>query len=289
MGTYWYRMIPKPEYLSEIRYWIGVQAEAIREYAGLFADDLQPYHGYVYNPDQDNPALLRCEQAWRKLGEMVHVPGLSEDFVGDIRLESKSVGWMGKYSIFPAEWRVAAYRSYLPEEVPVILHQWREYIYSVRNGGYRPYLLNWYLYYTSCQTHDFWFGLKDVMKDAEGRTNAWAVRLFETDIPDKIRNLPEPPLYSAPTWVDWADDAGVIDYETHARYVELMEHRKTLHELRVAWNRYVPSKKKLPTSYPPYADRSFEGYLGQANDSSLDQLFAWLEQCVVDGVGLFIW
>jgi hypothetical protein len=201
--------------------------------------------------------------------------------------EVRRVIYMTAQEAFPAEWRLDAYRSYMPEEIPAILEEWESYLQAVRQGHYRAYLLETYLWHESRNAHDYWAEMQAAVKMAEEKDDGWAKHIISSELPEQIRAFPEPVTYSLPRWSEWKDNPSCIEYQSDTRYIELRRTTAQLHQLRFAWNRFVPPIWVLSMNRVPFSTTPFESSLESFNDG--DDLFAWLRECVVDNVGLYLW
>ena len=169
--------------------------------------------------------------------------------------------------LLPAEWRFAAYRSYLPDELGRCVRKWHAHVAEVRDGQHRDHLRAWHAYKVTRDLASEWATLRRVASDARGRTNAWAVRPGLTDVRDRILALPTPPVSPAPLWGGRCETHEVDS----APYVELARE----------WNRRVPSNRKVSVPAPP----SFEDFL---DDPYLDDTLHWMKQTAEDGYGLLL-
>jgi hypothetical protein len=187
--------------------------------------------------------------------------------------------------LFPPEWRLAAQRTILPDELPSFLMQWQEFITSVQRGWYRPYHFALFCSQVYREVENQWWSLKEAAKDALGRTNAWAVRTEFRDACRKAVDLPEPPIVSMPLWQTWRDRT-VYDPATAQKWSELSAFAEYLEEHRCAYN----AKAKVRQRFDMERWRGgFGGYLANADDPWLHEFFTWVQRCCEEGMGLYLW
>jgi len=291
MGDDWCRMrLRENADPIEVKRLIDDQALAFRQgHDGLLDDLLTVNQDRLQTLEQRKEARQRYIDTSRILIGLLHIRAFDETYQyqpGD-KAECMRMSFIGRNDIFPAEWRLAAYRTVLPEEVETRLSEWERYIKAVREGGYRGYLLEWYLYTESHKAEQFWQELQLAINQMRQRTNAWAQRLLSTELPDQIAMLPTLTTYPPPRWSNWLDNTLVVHYQTDERYQKLQQTLNEMHRLRWEWNRGVPKSHKLSTKYTPFVSRTFEQYLNIAG--GVDELFNWLRECVTDRVGLYLW
>lgn len=176
--------------------------------------------------------------------------------------------------VFPAEWRLAAYRSYLPAELPDRLHRWRSHLDQIRRGAHRDYLHAWYCYAMTRQVALRWQVLRDQAATARDRTNTWATRPALIPVREQILALPLPAVPPAPHWG--------ADAPTEAR---LPVHSDLMVELARSWNSLVPNRQKVRIQQPPDFDDFVETAL---DDAALTDCLDWMDRATQDGYGLLL-
>ncbi|MFF5261869.1 hypothetical protein ACFY4C_23270 [Actinomadura viridis] len=178
----------------------------------------------------------------------------------------------------PAEWRLAAYRSHLPDELPGLLDGWRSHLDRVRDGAHRPYLRAWYRYATSRRLAQEWSELRARALAARDRTNAWATRPELVEVRERILAVPVPVVSPVPHW--GADppsppDPPAPDPPGRGAAVALAR----------AWNHRVPRGQRVYVTRPP----GFGAYLDEALGSpDLADVLDWMDRARVEGYGLFL-
>jgi hypothetical protein len=282
MGDDWCRMHIVGNARNELVRLIHEGAQAFQRWGAGLSDDLHPLLQNQAESDGERESARRQWLAANEaLNRLVEVESHNENTAVP---SCHRMSPIGRNDVFPAEWRIEAYRAYLPEEVLDKLKQWQGYISDVKAGAYRGYLFEWYLYATSTGVYDFCTTLRCAAEEARERDNNWAMRLKSTAVIDRIEDSSlKPPVYPAPRWVEWKDRGGHVRHEQDERYAQLEDTITRLLTLQREWNRQVPSNQKLT-----FKLRTFETYLNQAHWDHLDSLFNWLTQCMRDGMGLYL-
>jgi hypothetical protein len=258
LGTDWYRMRLRPGAGDvDLPVLIRQQAVAFRASGSLW----------------DDFGHLTGEAAERVAG--AHGPPLSAYVQVDADAgNSRRVAGIVLNPIFPAEWRLAACRSFLPAELPSQLRQWETHVDEVRAGGHRDYLYAWYCYEVARQLAQQWQPLRELASAARDRRNSWAVRPELISVREEVLALPPPATPPAPAW--GAAVASVIPPdEDGARRLALARE----------WNRRVPSGQKVLLSRIP----DFGQYLANALDSPWHaNCLTWIHRAAEQGYGLLL-
>ncbi|XVQ10806.1 hypothetical protein ACQP1W_51340 [Spirillospora sp. CA-255316] len=174
--------------------------------------------------------------------------------------------------VFPAEWRLAAYRSYLPDELPGVLDAWTAHLERVRAGGHRDYLVAWYRYATSRELALEWAALRERALEARGRTNAWARKAAVAGVRERILGVPVPPVSPVPFW------GGAGEVFPAPEFAEAVA-------LAREWNYRVPRNQRVYVREP----KGFEEWLGDGlEDDRLADLLGWVSRACDEGFGLVL-
>ena len=286
MSDEWCRMRLKPttskQTLLEL---IEIQAQAFQEYGKGFVDDLQPFNSAKADNDEAKQcAVKRYGEASKSIYDQVTIDDDTEEYRGCFVMSI-----IGRNTIFPYMWRIEAYRSFLPEQVPGALEKWKTYIEAVRAGRYTTYLLEWHLYVNSHRAFDFWQELQFLAQRVIAQDD-WAHYLKSDAVPKEILQFPAPSKYPPPI-IDNVRSAQTADWQHDERYIQLLDIYKRLNDLRHAWNRNAKKKgiKAHRGGYPIWDnEENFDNFIKEAHGSQIDDLFAWLQRCVDDGVGLYL-
>lgn len=176
--------------------------------------------------------------------------------------------------VFPAEWRLVAYRSHLPEELPGRLHLWRSHLGRIRRGAHRDYLHAWYCYVITREIASQWQVLREHAAAARERTNAWATRPAFVPVREQILDLPLPAVPAAPHWGTAVPAATAPP-----------EHGDAMAEFAREWNSRVPSSQKVRIPRPP----GFAEFVKTAlEDPALADCLDWMDRTAQDGCGLLL-
>lgn len=250
----------------------------IEKHQRRFRSDLAPYFL------EDGVQIEVLEDPSIALAKVCELGVYSEEEATDCHRMSP----IGRSEIYPPEWCIAAYRSFLSDEVPAQVKQWKGYIQEVEAGSHRGYLLELYLYYEGLKLLDFHKWLADESNASRAKTNAWAERLRLTGIHEEIDSLtiPENAIGAPPRWVDWEKSNDTdIDFTTKPGYIALRETTDKLQQVKRDYNRRVPSNQKLD-----YYPETFDEFLSLRLDYwLLKSLFNWLEERIEAGEGLYLW
>ncbi|MFC6884434.1 MULTISPECIES: hypothetical protein [Actinomadura] len=206
---------------------------------------------------------------------------------------ARRVNTVGLSPVLPAEWRLAAYRTHLPDELPGRLRRWTEHLAAVRDGRHRPYLRAWYAHSTARTLAHEWEPLRQRALTARGSADEWAARPELVEIRDRVLTEPPPPTPPAPSWpatpahrpetagTPYGADGSYGAEGAAARTVDAAPYARLARE----WNRRVPHGQKVRVTLPP----DFEEFLAAAvDDPWLDDCLRWLRAAVRDGHGLLL-
>lgn len=278
MGLDYYRMRLLTDDVAEVKRLIDLQALIIRQ-EGYQCPDLIPFNSdYLSDPEQRRLVAEQYHPTIEALQTLIEIEPYDPD-----GFPNSMWPLVAKYDIFPAEWRLASHRSYLPEDVGPQLNQWVSYLQKVQQGHYHSYLLQWFLYDSSKQLMEVWVELNSALLSALQRDNAWSNRLQASTLPARIQDCPSPLQYAPPLWSEWKDDNTPIDPNNNALLAEFMAAFENLNTLRREWNYAVPTNRHVKI----YSSFSFQNLLNLADQALADKFMSWMKQCVIDGKGLF--
>lgn len=286
MNVDWYRMRLKSSATpEEVRQLIQEQAATFRALPGFWSTE--PFRDEFAENQAKSLYLPRYVASKKALKDRLEIEELNE--TEDFPLAH--IVYVITYNLlFPAEWGLAAYRSYLPEQLPAQFNKWRNYISDVKRGLYRPYLLELYLYSLSVGLYEHWKDLQLLVKRYLTATPAHARKSGMTNLCRQIKELPKPQFYPAPLWSAWQEVQNPFDYQTDNRYLNLQNQKEIFSDFSKDWNLNLPANLKETLEY--YVDYSmlenFEAFLDKANDEWLQAFFGWLERCCAEGMGLYL-
>jgi hypothetical protein len=155
-------------------------ARVVREQARA-ALDLAGYVESHYD-FQDEVPEIDHDDAHRRFGEcfdrLLAWVRPEDGIEGDgSPLELRRTYAVTRNGLFPPEWRVAAMRSFLGEELREAIETWRGYVAAVRRGEHRGYLRELLAYDLSLDVVGHWRELRRVRsRRGRGRTRGRARR-----------------------------------------------------------------------------------------------------------------
>lgn len=181
-------------------------------------------------------------------------------------------------ALFPPEWRIEAYRSFLSADLRKQLDQWQSYVDAVQQGGYQAYLFELYLYRLSLRLHRAWCQVHQMgEKVLVDFPSSHASELFQ--LSEQIEQA-APPVLTGPRWADWQQKADQPFHQNDRRYRSLHEWGTRLHAFREqlhAWKRF---------SLPPFP--SFEEFLHEALQEERLHALRWLETVCERRMGVYL-
>lgn len=109
--------------------------------------------------------------------------------------DSHRVGAVGAWEILPVEWRLDAYRTILPDELPGQLKKWMDYRTAVIDGSFRGYLEETLLYVCQIRLGEQLLQAKATVQRSLDRTPSWVDRpeVIAARAAISILSEPEPP------------------------------------------------------------------------------------------------
>ena len=185
----------------------------------------------------------------------------------------RRVAFVTRCQVLPAEWRCAAYRSYLPGQLVDAVRTWSSHLDQVRAGAHRDYCYAWYRYSTEHELAVQWAVLQERALAARDRTSNWAGRPALIDVRERILSAPGPSVSPAP---HWGQERGIPgDDGSYDATVALTRE----------WNRLAPQNQKVSA----WRRADFPEFMASIlNDSWLQEGLAWVGGTVDDECGLFL-
>jgi hypothetical protein len=277
MGIHWYRMSLKPNIdRAFAATCVEEQTAYIRNAGWGHYEDLREF------VDKPNEELAKEYGSASSVLESLIVLD-DVDLSGTFPF-SRPVSFIATRQIFPAEWRIEAYRSFLPDQLPAQLDKWESYLMAVRTGSYRSYLFHWYLYEQSRLLRELWDRMQFAVQDSEGLTNAWALKPNFQAVRKEVHELSQPPHFSVPHFAEW-QPSDTLDHLQDSLYVDLSQHRMELMRYVRRWNHVgVPSNRRIDH----YNLMTFDEFMMSAHSQEHDKFFDWLQKCCDYNMGLFI-
>lgn len=170
--------------------------------------------------------------------------------------------------LLPPEWRYAALRNFLPDELSQVVGQWRSYMDLVAEGGCEGYLKACLVYHMS--------------RDAEGRYRMLHRRLDEMlhhvsqpamidpHLIHELYMLASPPQMTPPRWADWQDDPYTQRPAILEKEAQLLAAFEQMDDLNRRWHRLVEGRLnfgpyRVPSEYYTYHGNGLEALLDGLN------------------------
>ncbi|MFB4320554.1 hypothetical protein [Actinomadura sp. 21ATH] len=282
MGVDWVRMRPRPGTdPAELARAVRAEAAEFAASGHWFAEE------FDHLPAARHPASLRA--TWGT-GEGEVPPRVSALVEADARPgATHRLISLALTPLLPAEWRFAAHRTHLPDDLPALAAAWRTHIDQVRAGAHRTHLRAWHAYSTARRLAAEWDALRALALAARERGNAWARRPELIDIRERILAHPVPPVPPAPTWnappgSPAPGPSGAIPPGTDDPPIGTTEAAEAAGLAR-EWNRRVPAAQKVHVPAP----RPFGAHLAAAlQDPGLADTLDWVTRSADEGFGLLL-
>ncbi len=283
MGIDWYPYKPKPGAdRQRIAVLAKIQGDTFQAMPEMWnTDPLPPYSCEQHDRDlQDHRELYEAyRSASEELSSLIDF-GMSEEYPEYV--DSFRVGPMASW-VFPPQWRTAAYRTILADELPGQLRVWESWINAVRQGRLRRYLLELYLYEMTMELFWAWGELRESAEYVAALTNAWTRRPHCVAVREEIAQLPRPTVIGAPVHVPEDDQEQKPTGEQLATLKIVEEQAKTYRRIARQWCR---NTRNVQCGY--YSLHDFAGYLEFANDPLVDEFFAWARKWESRKYGLYL-
>jgi hypothetical protein len=189
--------------------------------------------------------------------------------------------------LFPLEWRLDAYRTIPPWELPGQVETWQAHRVQVAQGGHRAYLLQLQMYLRSNAFSDYFRDtLIGAAERARAATSNWGRQPDFCALRDRILASPCPEVLPPPVWEELR-----FHSLTHlpAKDEQLQQLRGTqdhLAELAKTWNAVVQRGNRHVELPPPVPDLE-EWIACCLADGWYARFLAWLEPWVRGGYGLY--
>ncbi|MFI0366637.1 hypothetical protein ACH35V_02085 [Actinomadura sp. 1N219] len=185
----------------------------------------------------------------------------------------RRLAMFSQIEVIPAEWRLSAHRSHLPDEVPILLDTSVRHIEEVSRGEHRAHLAAWHAYLTIRTLREEWEFARSSALSAQERPHLWARKPGVLAAIEGILALPVPEASPPPHWgtepkspppsLNWTD------YADAARN----------------WNEQVRSSRRLRLS----PIQSFDEFTNeQLAADNVVHCLDWLEMTCRHGYGLWL-
>ena len=203
-----------------------------------------------------------------------------------VKLDSHRVTVIGNNLIFPAEWRIDAFRTIAPWELAELVARWKQHDAEVQNGKHRAYLFEWFLYESTLRLARGYGELIALATSTESEDSRWTNNPNLIEVREQIKSLAIPDLVDAPIWEDWKDRSDESPrVKSDARNLELLAKFEQLEDLNGRWNRFGRHRMQPLSSYLDF-DWSSADYSKTSQDW-LQEFFGWVDPLVKQGYGLY--
>jgi hypothetical protein len=189
--------------------------------------------------------------------------------------------------LFPLEWRMDAYRTFPPWELPGQVETWQAYRAQVARGGHRASLLRLLLYLRSNALADYFRGsLIGAAERSLAATSSWARQPEFGAIRDRILTTPCPEVLAPPVWQELADQPLWHAPAADGQFQELRNRYEQVAELAKTWNATVQRGNRRVELPLPFPDLE-EWIARRFADDRYARFLTWLEPWVRGGYGLY--
>lgn len=204
------------------------------------------------------------------------------------KMNSHRVTVIGNCVVFPAEWRIDAFRTIPPWELPQTIEKWKNHFHEVQSGKHRNYLYEWFLYESTLELRNGYLQLIELVNDLENEDAAPKKNEQLAKVCRGIKSLAIPSLLPHPLWPDWESKADQLPrFQTDPRYLNLSSQYETLEEYNAQWNQYVRVRKRMQ---PLSGFTQFDWVKYEEAMVSIHwpiEFFEWVEPCLSKGFGLY--
>jgi hypothetical protein len=289
MGVDYCRISLKPGIgPDDARLMVERQAVAVVLYGGFFYYYQHEIIGWPDGWIATKPALHEFVDASAELEERLLFHAISRN--GETYRDCLRTSPISGSMIFPIEWQIGANRSFLPDELPGRIRQWRGYLAEIERGWHRSYLTLSLAYKDWSFVTDIWDGLAQSAREARFGDDTAAVRPALQPILDQIIALGTPPAIPVPRWKGWADrPKSPLDKVDRERLDAWLGFRTRLGDTLRQWNARVPARHKIPLGRLGRIPEIEVWIAEELAREDRRELLHWLDDCCAQGHGLYYW
>jgi hypothetical protein len=274
-------MKPRPGVArEELAALVEEQARAFQNLPSFWSPDHLPGTPL---PEEDPAALEAYQRSSRALAELIELPTYPPTDIPDLDPRFRVSAITG-CEVFPPQLRLAAYRSYLPDELPAQLARVRNWLDRVRQRRCEGYLCRLYAYETSLTLWQHSLMLRHAWEDASRRPEAWADLTRSPEVSERVRMFPVLAPLNAPA-LPPQEDAPAFAVE-EALQAGCWRQAQELAELTRAWDAAVKEPWKVQIDRAFYS--SPEQFRREADGPWLREFLEWARRCCEAGFGLFL-
>ncbi len=283
MGVDWSRMRPKPGVdHDELRRLARRQAESFQGMPYYWATDMLTPDSYLKQTRQ------QFERPYRESSEalrgLLEFPGYDEERARCCDHPGLAPCWrvypITHNTIFPPQWRLAAYRTLLPDELGPGVEAWVRWLSAVSEGEHRTYLSRLHAHETTKRLYVLWRDLREDAVALRPEDTARRRRPVLTAMRGRVLGRPAPEIAPAPMGPTPADVGGPPDDRW------LMGQVTELLSVIREWAEAADDEAWRGGYEADFPD--FDGFLAQARDPWRLDFLRWAEACRSLGMGLFL-
>ncbi|PQO27868.1 hypothetical protein [Blastopirellula marina] len=194
---------------------------------------------------------------------------------------SAVTGW----EVLPLEWRLEAYRTILPGQLPAQFQQWSRFRAEVVAGRHRPYLERLFWYLRTIKLGSCLQAASELAAKSRTATASWTDRPEVIAARDNLLNLSVLPVPTPPRW----DCATSAEDSLDQFGQELQQKTAHFQEAATQWNTAVKRgnwRIDLRWNVPEF---DFEVWIQQNTEPGIffDSFVEWVEPYLTQGYGLY--
>ncbi|GAA4442277.1 hypothetical protein [Bremerella cremea] len=141
--------------------------------------------------------------------------------------------------ILPLPWRLDAYRTILPDELPQRLQTWLQFLNAAASGEYRGLLEATYFYLQAIEYCQQLHTAKQVLRESQEVTSSWATTREVQQLREQILAMADLPLPKPP-----GDDLGMPrEADLDQRWQSLHEAQTSFRAAGLAWRKAVTRRR----------------------------------------------
>lgn len=209
---------------------------------------------------------------------------LSDSLV--FKFDSHRVTVIGNNVTFPVEWRMDAFRTIPPWELPDMVDKWKTHWNQVIEGKHRGYLFEWFLYELLLKLRNTHIDLIDLTRAIETEDANWTKSEQLADVRDQVYSLLVPDLLPPPIWSNWQNKSDYsVQHFSDPRYLNLTTQFEIFEEVHEKWNRFGRSRTQRLSTYLEFDWLKYEQ--GIVDNEWPQEFFDWVQPYIDRGFGLY--
>ncbi|HSI36446.1 MAG: hypothetical protein ACAI43_23270 [Phycisphaerae bacterium] len=187
---------------------------------------------------------------------------------------------------FPPLWRLAAHRTFLPDQVAPQVDRWRAWATDAAAGRHDAYLRQLQAYENATAAHERWPEVRRIAAESDRGDGAWRHTPERRALRETMMRFPSPPPIP-----DVPIEPGPLR-ATHAadlvrQSTEILDYARRLVDLVGAWDAGLKSGHRIGYDAAHYA-LDFDAFRARAADPWLDKCFDWATAAAANGYALLL-